>query len=197
MRYSTEHKPRTRARILDAAVKSFKERGFDGINIAALMDKVGLTHGGFYAHFKNKEQLAQEACRESFVASAELLGKRARQLDELRGGSRLANFLEVYLSPEHLREPALGCPIPVFSTELSRVRSKRLRLTFEKELLVYAEHLKSFLSPTLKEVSVEDALVVVSAAAGALMMARAIEDESLQQKILISARKRIQNMMSE
>ena len=39
----------------------FRERGFDGVGVADLMEKAGLTHGGFYNHFASKEALIAEA----------------------------------------------------------------------------------------------------------------------------------------
>ena len=52
-----------RDRIIAAAARAFRERGFDGIGVAGLMRSVGLTHGGFYGHFASKEELMALACR--------------------------------------------------------------------------------------------------------------------------------------
>ncbi|WP_373530880.1 TetR/AcrR family transcriptional regulator [Nostoc sp.] len=57
MRYSKEHKQQTRRRILYQAVHAFREEGLHSVGVSELMNKLGLTHGGFYAHFKNKEAL--------------------------------------------------------------------------------------------------------------------------------------------
>ena len=39
----------------------FRERGYDGVGVDAIMNEVGLTAGGFYAHFPSKEALFAEA----------------------------------------------------------------------------------------------------------------------------------------
>jgi len=39
----------------------FREKGFDGVGLDAIMKEAGLTHGGFYGHFTSKEDLAAEA----------------------------------------------------------------------------------------------------------------------------------------
>src|SRR4029450_6040024 len=49
-----------REKILDVAGTLFRERGFDGIGVAAIMKQAGLTHGGFFGHFKSKDDLAAE-----------------------------------------------------------------------------------------------------------------------------------------
>jgi len=61
MRYTKEHKLRTRGRIVERASLALRKEGADGVSVAALMDLAGLTHGGFYAHFESREALVVEA----------------------------------------------------------------------------------------------------------------------------------------
>ncbi|MGG2362531.1 TetR/AcrR family transcriptional regulator, partial [Salmonella enterica] len=61
MRYSAEHKQQTHRRIVDEAATAFRSHGVDGIGLVDIMKGVGLTHGGFYAHFKSKDALVEEA----------------------------------------------------------------------------------------------------------------------------------------
>src|ERR1700722_17864766 len=58
MRVTREQAAENRERIVAAASRLFREKGFDGIGVDAIMDGVGLTHGGFYRHFQSKEALA-------------------------------------------------------------------------------------------------------------------------------------------
>ncbi len=60
MRVTREQAAAHRERILDVAGTLFRERGFDRIGVADVMKQAGLTHGGFYGHFKSKEDLAAE-----------------------------------------------------------------------------------------------------------------------------------------
>ena len=57
MKVSRERAEENRRRIIEVAGEAFREHGFDGIGLADLMKKAGLTHGGFYGHFKSKEDL--------------------------------------------------------------------------------------------------------------------------------------------
>ena len=57
-----------REKILELAGTLFRERGFDGIGVADIMKRAGLTHGGFYGHFASKDDLAAEI-------TARVLGK--------------------------------------------------------------------------------------------------------------------------
>src|SRR5258706_16007363 len=95
MRYVAEHKQQTRERILGAAARRFRERGVDGAAIADLMHDLRLTHGGFYRHFRNKEDLLIEAFRHA-------LGRpMAPAVDQLPAEARLEALIGVYLGSNH------------------------------------------------------------------------------------------------
>lgn len=49
----------------------FRENGFGGIGVDAIVRDVGLTHGGFYRHFTSKDELAAEAVMRALGRSAE------------------------------------------------------------------------------------------------------------------------------
>lgn len=57
MPYSARHKQQTRQRILDSARRRFNTKGFAEVSIGGIMQHAGLTHGGFYRHFKDKDEL--------------------------------------------------------------------------------------------------------------------------------------------
>src|SRR2546430_17268852 len=61
MRYSRRHKEETHNRLLKKAAEEFRRNGVQGTGIAPLMGRLGLTHGGFYAHFDSKNELIAEA----------------------------------------------------------------------------------------------------------------------------------------
>src|SRR5207302_1800913 len=61
MRYDDNHKERTRARVLAEAAAAIRGKGVERVGVAEVMAGAGLTHGGFYAHFKSKDDLLTEA----------------------------------------------------------------------------------------------------------------------------------------
>ena len=63
MPYSARHKLRTRERILESAHRLFNSKGFAEVSMAEIMEEAGLTHGGFYRHFRDKDELYAEAVR--------------------------------------------------------------------------------------------------------------------------------------
>ena len=63
MPYSEEHKQETRQKILESARRLFNRKGFTEVSIEEVMESAGLTHGGFYRHFRGKAELYAEAVR--------------------------------------------------------------------------------------------------------------------------------------
>ena len=109
MPWSKEHKSETRARIVQAAADAFRERGIDGIGVAEVMKRADLTHGGFYAHFKSKDDLVKAA-----------FDQMSREIAGTVGATE-------YLAERHMLHPERGCPLPTVGTELVRSGAKMRR----------------------------------------------------------------------
>ena len=124
MKVSREQAGENRERILDAAAASFRARGFDGIGVADLMKKAGLTHGGFYGHFASKDDLIAQACRKAQSQSLARWQKRRSQAPREGKQSALKAIYSAYLSRRHILEPESGCLLPALGTEL-RVRRRK------------------------------------------------------------------------
>jgi TetR/AcrR family transcriptional repressor of nem operon len=117
VRYSTEHKAATRERVLKEAAKEIRERGPDNVAVAGVMARVGLTHGGFYAHFASKDALVKEAIGTMFADAR----KRTERIDA-NGDPRavLRAYVDFYLSPAHRDSRDRGCPLPTLSGDFAR-----------------------------------------------------------------------------
>jgi TetR/AcrR family transcriptional regulator, transcriptional repressor for nem operon len=61
MRYRPEHKTETHQKIVKDASRRVRAEGLNGAAVAAVMRDTGLTHGGFYKHFQNKDALLVES----------------------------------------------------------------------------------------------------------------------------------------
>src|SRR5260370_20149950 len=118
MPWSPNHKEEWRRRIIDAAAAAFRAHGIAGISLADIMRQVGLTHGGFYAHFKSKEDLIAETLAELHkTRMARFEEMAAKAPDEALMGA--ANF---YLSSRHREHPETGCSIATLGSELARTQ---------------------------------------------------------------------------
>lgn len=123
MKVSKQRAELNREAILNCAAKVFRERGFDGVGVSDLAKAAGLTHGGVYAHFKNKEALALEATQRARLQQKAALETYAE------GRNRLEAILGLYLSPSHRDDPGAGCPMAANATEVVR-QSPELQRAF-------------------------------------------------------------------
>ena len=60
-RSAPSRKEVTHERIVGAAARATRRSGYDGTGVVDIMKEVGLTHGGFYAHFASREAMLVEA----------------------------------------------------------------------------------------------------------------------------------------
>lgn len=79
MRYPPEHKTETHRKIVKDAARRVRSEGLNGAAVTAVMRDTGLTHGGFYKHFRSKDDLLRESLREAFGDVVDLLVKTAEQ----------------------------------------------------------------------------------------------------------------------
>ncbi len=195
VRYSKEHKEETRRRILEAAARAYREEGVEGVGIGELMQSIGLTHGGFYAHFDSKDALVAEACdsvrstlAQSWFAWAEEAG----------GAEGLRRVIRGYVSRQHRDEPGLGCLMPALAADASRAapevrasftRSLRGLVAGVARLLRGARGAPAAPAPASGEAIPDEALVLVSGMVGAVLLARAADDPELSDRILLAARR--------
>ena len=116
MRVSRAQADENRERILDTATRLFRERGIDGIGVADLMKSAGLTHGGFYGHFKSKDDLVAQACGR---AMARMRENWARVIDQA-SGDPLDTMADHYLSSRHRENVGRGCLMAALGSEVAR-----------------------------------------------------------------------------
>ena len=176
MRVTREKAAENRARIVETASRLFREKGFDGVGLDAIMNEVGLTHGGFYGHFTSKEDLAAEAVAHALEESAELQ----------RGYTNIADFVSGYLSESHFADRANGCALAALGGDMAR-RSKGVRSAATSYLRTQLERLAGLFRGTTA-VRRRRAITTLAGVVGALTLARAVEDPALSDEILSTAR---------
>src|SRR6516165_12693845 len=124
MRYEPEHKAETHERIVKDASRQLRRAGLSGSGVARVMRASGLTHGGFYKHFRSKNDLLVEAISEAFRQRGAEVERIAAGAEPGEGWKAIINW---YLSEEHCAHPEIGCPIAALAPELSRMDSKTKR----------------------------------------------------------------------
>lgn len=179
MRYSTEHKQKTRAKVVLAAGQAFRKEGFGGAGIDALTKAAGVTNGAFYGHFKSKG----EAFRAAVVAGMEELrqGIAALKLEQPRGW--LKAFAGYYLGYKRTCELGESCALPTLSPDVMRADDET-RCCYTEELKRLATEIASGLEDDGSQYSTEDrALLLLALFAGGATLARAVSDQALSERI--------------
>lgn len=183
MRYKEDHKVQTHRRIVERASQEYRTHGFDGMGIAKLMSLLDLTHGGFYVHFKDKEDLKDQAMEFALEKSAEMAAK------VLERGGVLA-YIEHYTSDLHRDHPEFGCVLACLTGEEGR-RSAESRAKFAHK---YDEGLKvvaQYMPGATQEQKISRTHFLLASLSGAVALARAAGDLAASKEILNSAREEL------
>ena len=165
----------THERIVEAAARSIRRSGYDGTSVADIMKEAGLTHGGFYAHFKSREAMLAEAADR---AGAETVAYMERIAASVPPERALQAMMEAYLSEAHFEGVETGCGAAALLSEMPRqapgVRHAATRRIKEMIDLVARQ------SPDWgKPGAHENALITMATMVGALALARAVDDPKL------------------
>lgn len=184
MRYSPEHKAENREKILSMAARSFRERGGDSSGIGKVMRKAGLTKGGFYRHFRSKDDLFVAAVARALDELAARMLETAKAAPE---GRALRAIIERYLSLEHANSPGTGCVLAALGPEFAR-KPPSLRKRIEALLDAYRERLLPFVPGKTREDRLAKFGVLFPSMAGVLTGARMVADPQRRERMLTEAR---------
>jgi TetR/AcrR family transcriptional regulator, transcriptional repressor for nem operon len=174
MRYPVEETAEKHERIVKEASRLFRERGFENVTVGEVMKAAGLTHGAFYAHFGSKEELQAAA-----VAYGQKVSLARLQRSKRNTAKR--SFTDRYLSRWHRDNPGDGCTMAALAQEVAR-STPELRAAFEHGL----ESILSTEGGDRKE-----AIFLVAAMIGGVVLARAVQDPRFSDEILTSVRQKL------
>lgn len=183
MKVSREQVALNRERIVETAARLFREKGYDGIGVADLMKNAGLTHGGFYGHFESKEELLAEATAHALKRSVErwegyLAEDRETALDRIGDG---------YLTRQHCEHPEKGCSVTALGADIARLGAKARHALGEGargQVNVLAQLMPGDDAAEQRR----QALAKYASMIGAIVLARAVDDEALADEILRAVR---------
>ncbi len=192
MRVSRAQAAENRERILDVATRLFRERGIDGIGVADLMKGAGLTHGGFYGHFKSKEDLVAQACGRAIAKMRDNWIKLISQSP----ADPLETLAKGYLNPRHRDNTGRGCPMAALGAEVAR-QGADVRHAVTEELRPFLEYLSNIVHGNSTGIRREKALALYASLVGALVVARAVDDPTLSNEVLHAVANTIQGKSIE
>lgn len=194
MKVTKEKVTENRAALVQAAGRLFRERGIDGVGVAEISKKAGLTHGALYAQFPSKGALAAEAFASGLEPGLEKM--RAQQTGR---PASLTDFLDYYLSIDHRDNPAAGCPMSASASEVARqdrIVCERFTEGFEQQAALIESSLGT--SP-VKADKRQRARAMMAAMIGGVAASRAVAkvDLKLSNQILRAVRQNVDQLAGE
>lgn len=187
MRVSKEKAARNREQIVISAARLFRERGIDATGVDSITEAAGLTHGGLYSHFGSKQSIVVEAIRFALARSRSVWRRAAHGKPE---GKALCDILAYYLSLAHRDTHGEGCLVAALSCDIAR-QPRAVRKAFTIELKEVLEFLGGLMPGDTSARRHEEAVVAFAGMVGALILARAVDDETLSRRILKATGQRL------
>jgi len=184
MRYPPAHKAEVHQKIVKDASRRIRTEGMTGAAVSSVMRDTGLTHGGFYKHFENKDELLLESLKEAFE---EILDRLTRAGEAAQPGTAWKAIVKTYLSPEHCEQAGSWCPLTALAPELTRTDG-RMKGRIFLELKEYKDRMLP-LMPGRRTADKERAFFVIfSTMIGAVEIARLMPDPAVRDSVLAYAR---------
>jgi len=182
MRVSRAQVAENRTRILAAASELFREKGFESVTIADVMNAANLTHGGFYGYFSSKTDLMIHTLMYIFENNE----AKYHDVDE---------YITRYLSAKHRDNPQTGCPFSSLGSEVAH-QDLSVRTTMSTGLQQYLASLSKVLEKTDTVKSKQSAIGIYSTLIGSLILSRMADEPKLSDEILAETREWIKSTLS-
>jgi len=182
MRKSKEEAAKTRVRIVHSAADELRKNGIARTALAELMHEADLTHGGFYRHFKSKDQLVAEACA---VAMDSLIASMSKAASKKGTRNALTLSISKYLSRDHRDHPENGCPLASLGSELARCDNNIRKVATDafRGLVGLVEGQMELPQRAAKRRAIVAACTMI----GAMTISRIVDDPTLSDAILKEA----------
>ncbi len=186
MPYPAGHREQARTRIVESARRLFNQHGFEGVSVDAIMGGAGLTRGGFYSYFASKSDLYAEALG-CFFTDPDWKSRWEGVQVDLAAADAGPQIVRAYLSRQHLEDVENSCPMVALPSDVAR-SDERVKGAFENvfkamvALLGGEARNKAFARE-------ESAMAIAALCIGGMVVARALNDRSLSDRLRAAAAK--------
>lgn len=148
------------------------------------MKTSGLTVGGFYKHFRSKDDLLAEAIEQGFLEHGQ---KSLAALQNVPPCDRWKAIIRHYLSPEHCEHPEVGCPIATLAPEIARA-APPVRKRIARLMKARRDRIMEFMPGETVAERERNFNIIFPAMAGAVAVARILPYPEEREKILNAVR---------
>ncbi|CCE01238.1 TetR/AcrR family transcriptional regulator [Bradyrhizobium sp. STM 3809] len=184
MRYKTGHKEEARGRMIAAAGRGFRRKGFGGIGVDGLAKEAEVTSGAFYGHFASKE-----AAFEAAVATGlDDLAAGVRALQAEHGARWLERFVDFYLNERRTCDVGDACALQALSPDVAR-GSASAKAVFMEHMDGVLRAVADGLEGRTSQDRLDKAWSLLSLLSGGVTLARAVSDPAQSKAIAVGIRK--------
>jgi TetR/AcrR family transcriptional repressor of nem operon len=182
MRVSRVQAEENRQAVIEAASRLFRQHGFDGIGLKDLMAGAGMTQGAFYKQFDSKDDLVAQASRRALESALERWSAAAASSPD----DPLSAVIDFYLSMDHCAERAAGCAVVALGSDAAR-QGPAVKAAFEAGIRQHLAKLAAWIGADADGDPDNRAMAMLAAMVGAVLIARAVNDQDLSQQFLRAA----------
>lgn len=182
--------------IVAAAEKLFRKRGEAAVGLAELTKAAGFTQGGFYNHFKSKDDLVAAVMEKALEDGAtQLVG--GIEAAKAKAGDPLKEYMDWYLSADHLANIETGCPLTAYAGDVRRL-GKEARQRYARGLEWNFDQMMSVMDGENAQEKRKKVIALFSQMVGSLVLSRAVveADPALADEILKDGRQLLQQAIS-
>lgn len=195
MPFSSSHRAKTRKKIIETARILFNQYGFQNVTIDQVMHEAGLTRGGFYNHFRNKEALFSEAVS-SFLMGRGAEWRNEAGIDPSNLKPEMAQqMVDAYLSPEHLGDLAGQCPMIALPSDVARA-DPETQEAFQQLLTAMVWLLETAI-PNEQTDRRQNALASAALCVGGMVLARTLPSSQLAEEVRSAAHEAATQIISK
>jgi TetR/AcrR family transcriptional repressor of nem operon len=174
-----QHKDASREKILHAAAARLRCEGLEGAGIQRVMKEAGLTHGAFYCHFRNKEDLASQAFEYALKDNRkQWISSQHDATDQ----DRFTRLAQRYLTLTHCDNVEQSCAFAAMASDAGRA-GKSFKETFLAELLKTLQAITESDFHTIEQCP-DEVIAFMALCVGGLTLARAMPKHEAARKIL-------------
>ena len=187
---------RTRRFIIEKSAALFNTKGYHGTSMSDILQATGLAKGGVYGHFKSKEEIVTNAFEHAFYQVSDNLTLRIKK--RTHALEKLEEIIRFY--SEFLIKPPVegGCPILNYSAysldevpAISKLLAKATKILLDSLYRIVSKGQKyGQIKPEIDAKAYAE--IIFSRIQGALMLAKATENDAALQRVLDALRKDIQ-----
>jgi AcrR family transcriptional regulator len=173
VRYPPDQKERARKALLQAAARTLKTSGFNGVGVDGMAAAAGVTSGAFYSNFPNKtamlEAVINAGLGEPFLSDTD-------SMTPAEGRARLIAFLQEYISTDHSLDPAEGCVMPALSADVARAQPA-VKDAYQRKMIALIDRISELLDGEQSDRR-RRAWSIVALMVGSIVIARGMPERS-------------------